>query len=64
MYCYFFVLFSFTFGGRIPHPPFVLLFLSIYSHVVSYQKKNNNASSFSSSSKVNLGMFLLLVDYY
>ena len=64
MYCYFFVLFSFTFGGRIPHSPFVLLFLLIYSHVVSYQKKKNNASSFSSSSKVNLGMFLLLVDYY
>ena len=64
MYCYFFVLFSFTFGGKIPHPPFVLLFLSIYSRVVSYKKKNNNASSFSSSSKMNLGMFLLLVDYY
>ena len=26
MYCYFFMLFSFTFGGRIPHPPFVLFF--------------------------------------
>ena len=39
MYCYFFVLFSFTFGGRIPHPPFVLLFLSIYSRIVSYKKK-------------------------
>ena len=33
------MLLSFTFGGRIPHPPFVLLFLSIYSCVVSYQKK-------------------------
>ena len=41
MYCYFFVLFSFTFGRRNPHPPFVLLFLSIYSRVVSYQKKKN-----------------------
>ena len=33
------MLFSFTFGGRIPHPPIVLLFLSIYSCVVSYKKK-------------------------
>ena len=39
MYCYFFLLFSFSFGGRIPHPPFVLLLLSIYSCMVSYQKK-------------------------
>ena len=37
---FFFMLFSFSFGGRIPHPPFVLLFLSIYSRVVSYQEKN------------------------
>ena len=26
MSCYFFVLFSFTFGRRISHPPFVLFF--------------------------------------
>ena len=42
---YLFMLFSFTFGGRIPHPPFVLLFLSIYSCVVSYKKKKKNLHS-------------------
>ena len=38
------MLFSFTFGGRIPHPPIVLLFLSIFSCVVSYKKKRDSIS--------------------
>ena len=33
------MLVSFIFGGRIPHPSFVLLILSIYIFVVSYKKK-------------------------
>ena len=33
------MLFSFIFGGRIPHPSFVLLFLSLYIFVVSYKIK-------------------------
>ena len=35
------MLFSFIFGGRIPHPSFVLLILSIYLFVVSYKKIKN-----------------------
>ena len=35
------MLFSFISGGRIPHPSIVLLFLSIYTCVVSYKKKND-----------------------
>ena len=42
MSCYLFVLFSFISGGRIPHPSIVLLFLSIYTYVVSYPKKKKN----------------------
>ena len=43
--CSFIVLFSFIFGGRIPHPSFVLLILSIYIFVVSYQKNTNKVGS-------------------
>ena len=39
------MLFSFIFGGRIPHPSFVLLILSIYIFVVSYQKNTNKVGS-------------------
>ena len=66
MYCYFFVLFSFTFGGRIPHPPFVLLFLSIYSRVVSHQKiifvANKLGSLYLVMFQVKLGMKKYKVD--
>ena len=50
MYCYFFMLFSFSFGGRIPHPPFVLLFYQYILVWFTIKKK-----------KLNSGMPLLLL---